>query len=328
MFPMRVKYTIATLALVAAASVAGAIYWGSRRLKATPAAPQPAAPPAADLSFTATVRAKHVVAVAAPVTGTVEELVVAVGEPVYEGQIVARIKNSTLEHDKEEAARDLAAAEDRVNRFDAELAALRLELSRARADAARAQAEAESVQKRYLLEQTWYNAGAWPRLKFEKTEKEYAEVRQERDALAAGAAAAQERVDAAQKRFDDARVDRDEKGRELEAVSERAAAAEVRAPVEGILVGTARAAGEDVTAGIPDLLRIAVNVAELEAVLEPPPPALARIKPEQEVLFAELTEMLPGKVREVAGNQVIVDFSTPNPAVRPGMTAQVRLRMP
>jgi multidrug efflux pump subunit AcrA (membrane-fusion protein) len=326
---MRFKYAIlALVAVVAAAGVGGAVYWRTRaRVPARPAAPAPAVR-AADAGFTGTVRAKHVVAVPAPVTGTLEELAVAVGEPVYEGQIVVRIKNSTLEHDREEAARELSSAEDRVNRFEAELAALRLEQSRARADYARAQAEADRVQTLYLREQTLYREGATPRLVFEKREKEYAEARNERDVLEAAASAAQERVDAVQKRLDAARVDRDEKSGELEALNERAAAAEVRAPVDGILVGTARSAGEDVTPEIPDLLRIAVNVAELEAVVEPPPPALARIKPEQEALlaFAELAETLPGKVREVAGNQVIIDFSTPNPAVRPGMTAHVRIR--
>jgi hypothetical protein len=72
-----------------------------------------------------------------------------------------------------------------------------------------------------------------------------------------------------------------------------------------------------------------VNLSAPEAVVEPAPPALARIRPGQEALIqiAELPGVIPGKVKEVRGTQVIVEFTSPNPALRPGTTAQVRIRL-
>jgi len=37
-------------------------------------------------------------------------------------------------------------------------------------------------------------------------------------------------------------------------------------------------------------------------------------------------EGMLGSVKSIQGNQVIVAFTSPNPAVKPGMTAQVRIR--
>ena len=94
------------------------------------------------------------------------------------------------------------------------------------------------------------------------------------------------------------------------------------------MVSTAAGAGERISAGVPNLLRIAVNLSDLDAVVEPPPPVLARVRPGAEslVMFAETGDALAGTVREVAGSQVIVEFASPNPAhqarhERPGQAA-------
>jgi hypothetical protein len=123
--------------------------------------------------------------------------------------------------------------------------------------------------------------------------------------------------------------DRDAKNQELEAAREHAAAGDVRASSDGVLLGTARGAGEEVEAGTPNLLRIAVNLSDLEAVVQPPPPVLARVRPGAEalVMFAETGDALAGRVREVAGTEVIVEFASPNPVIKPGMNAQVRLQL-
>ncbi|MEK7753797.1 MAG: hypothetical protein AAB654_17885, partial [Acidobacteriota bacterium] len=68
----------------------------------------------------------------------------------------------------------------------------------------------------------------------------------------------------------------------------------------------------------------------LEVVVEPDPPALARIRAGQPATV-HLSEManqpIPASVREVKGTQVLVEFTSPDPAIRPGLTAQVTIKI-
>jgi multidrug resistance efflux pump len=81
---------------------------------------------------------------------------------------------------------------------------------------------------------------------------------------------------------------------------------------------------------LKDLFQIAVELSSLEVVVEPEPPVLERIRPGQEAVIqvAEIPgEGLPGKVREIKSGQVVVEFVSPSPAVQPGLTAQVRIKL-
>jgi hypothetical protein len=81
---------------------------------------------------------------------------------------------------------------------------------------------------------------------------------------------------------------------------------------------------------VKDLLRIAVNLSQLDAVIDVEPAALQRIHQGQEavvVIGESGGESFPGTVREIRKGQVVVGFASPSPAVRPGLTAQVRLRL-
>ncbi|MGE5489155.1 MAG: HlyD family secretion protein [bacterium] len=327
---MRAKYTIAAVSAVLVAAIAGGFLLRSKR----PAAEEPQAGakapvPANALGFPATIRARHVTPVPAPVDGVLEEVFVAPGDAVYEGQILARIRNEMLESEHELAVRELDDATERLHRLEAELANRRLEHSRAAAERARVQTEFDAIQKNYLRQQRLYSEGATPRLVFEKVEKEYLRARDERDTAYELERGATARFDDAQKRYDALRIERDLRSRELEEANARIAAADVRSPVTGVLVAITRNVGEPVPAELPDLARVAVNLAELEAVVDAPPEQLAAFRSGMEALltFAEFPDALPGVVREIEGNQAIIEFTTPTPAIAPGATAQVRLRI-
>jgi hypothetical protein len=68
----------------------------------------------------------------------------------------------------------------------------------------------------------------------------------------------------------------------------------------------------------------------LEVALEPEPPILKRIRPGQPalVLVPDLQSTgITGDVKEIKGTQVLVEFNSTIPAIRPGMVADVRLRL-
>jgi hypothetical protein len=79
-----------------------------------------------------------------------------------------------------------------------------------------------------------------------------------------------------------------------------------------------------------DLFRIAVNTSQLEITVQPEPALLPRIKPGQAaaIHIAEVPgEPVPAAVREVDQGRVTVDFTSPTPAIRPGMSAQVVIKL-
>ena len=84
----------------------------------------------------------------------------------------------------------------------------------------------------------------------------------------------------------------------------------------------------DRTAG--DLFQIAVALTAMQVIVEPQPPVLARIHPGQSaaIVMAEAPNgAIGGSVREIRDGQVVIDFVSPTPAIRPGLTAQVRIKL-
>jgi FKBP-type peptidyl-prolyl cis-trans isomerase 2 len=59
------------------------------------------------------------------------------------------------------------------------------------------------------------------------------------------------------------------------------------------------------------------------------PPVLARVRPGQEALVytPELPNPIPARVKEIEGTQVVVEFTSPDPTLLPGATAQVRIKL-
>lgn len=302
------------------------------RRSSPPAQPKTAVAPVfgSEIGLTGKVQARNIVPVAAAIDGTMEEFTVEVGQDVFEGQLLARIRNTTLESAVERAQADFDRAQSRVTTLEANLIAARLEASRADADGSRARAEAERSEKLYLRQQLLHKEGATPRLVFEKSQKEYRALKAEYDSLAELAAHTEERARSLVKEIDAARKTLEEKNDDLEAAKEELQAAEIHSPVDGILVARRAEAGSSVTPSMKDLFQIAVDLSSLEVVVEPPPPALERIRAGQPAIvrLAEMAnEPVQASVREVKGSQVFVEFASPNPAIRPGLTAQVTIRI-
>jgi multidrug resistance efflux pump len=168
---------------------------------------------------------------------------------------------------------------------------------------------------------------ATPRLVYEKSAREYEAVRTTRDGVEELARGAEDRMATIARSVDAARRALAEKSAALDEASQHAAAAEIRSPVTGLVVGRSRQPGEEVTAEVHDLFEIATDTAALEAVIQADPATLARLRPGQEafISLADAPEVIAAQVDQVRAGEAIIRFTSPNPAVRPGATAQVRI---
>jgi cobalt-zinc-cadmium efflux system membrane fusion protein len=265
-----------------------------------------------------------------PVDGTISAFHVEVGAEVYEGQLLAEIKNAQVENSQELSTLELERAQQRVNNFEALLAAARLEASRAAADSQRVRSELERATRNYERQRLLLSEGATPRRTFEKAQTDFQALETESTQLTALATQTEERVRTVQRDLDAAKKLLEGKVSDTEAVTTRLAAGQVLSPATGIVSARRGQVGDQVNPAIEDLFVIATELSHLEVVVEPEPPALARIKPGSQagIVLADVpNETLPGTVSAVENGKVRVEFANPSPLVKPGMTAQVRIRL-
>jgi HlyD family secretion protein len=318
--------------LILVAVAAGALSWMRRSAaqKSIQAVNAVAEPVTRELSLAGRVQALHVVPVGAAVNGTIDAILVEVGQEVFEGQLLARISNQGLEALREEAVRTVQNAQERVNSIGSRIIATRLEASRARADASRSRDQFERAEKTYLRQQMLNREGATPRLVYEKSEREFENARSEFNSLDQLARQAEDRVSEAIRDLETAKRALDERNAELETATAQSAAAEIRSPVSGILVARKADPGKIVgPEEARDLLEIAVDLTQLAVAVQPDPKALQHVRPGQDALIfiADLPGAIPGNIKEIKGSDVIVEFTSPSAVIRPGMTAQVRLKL-
>ena len=329
---MRGNWLLAAGVLILLAIAAGAlsVLWRASSHPAPSPQPAPAAIASSEVSLPGMIRPQHVIPVGVPVDGTLDFVGPEPGQEVYEGELLARVRNLGLEAAQQLARAQAERAQTRVDSLNSALIAARLEASRARSDGTRAQDEFRRAEKAYQRQQILNKEGAARRLEFERAQKDFELADAQYRALDELARQTERRADSLLKELDNARLLQRDKTRELEEASADVAAAEILSPVNGILVARARQVGDEVTRDLKDLFQIAVDLALMEAVVEPAPTLFMRLRPGLQalVVLAELPgEGVLGVVREVQNGQVIVEFTSPSPAVRPGLTAQVRIKL-
>ena len=330
---MRGKWLLFAGTLILAAAAAGALAWlkhGVPQDSKPPAAAAGIQPAARDISVPGRIQAQHVVPVGATVTGTVESLLVDVGQDVFEGQLLAHIGTHGLESAPEEAARSAQNAQEKVNTMESRIIAARLEASRSRADANRAHDQFESTEKAYQRQQMLNREGATPRLVYEKSEREFETARTEFNSLDELARQAETRTAELMQDLEAAKRALDDRNAELESATAEAAGADIRSPVSGVVVARKGETGKLLQPDdAKDLFEIAVDLSQLAVEIQPDPAALKRIRPGQDALLfvADLPGAIPGNVKAVRPAVAVVEFTSPSAVIRPGMTAQVRLTL-
>jgi multidrug resistance efflux pump len=330
---MNRRVLIPAIVLVAVASGAGGYsYWKAKH----PAAPKkeqaaeaPPLAPGALVKFQATLRAHNVVGVDVPVDGILEEFPVKPGDEVVEGQILGSIKNDLLVENEKEAALELERLKSRMATLESQLLATRLEESKQSADASRATSDRQRAERAYQRQQMLHREGATPRKAFEAAQAAYDTAKEEESSLAAVARSQRDRMTQITQDLDAAKRLVAEAEAEYDQAKAGLIAAQLLSPVDGLVIAIQKQAGEEVKAGMEGLIQVAVDLTMMEAVAQLDPALVDRIVAGMpaEVLVAELTGSLPGQVRLVENGKAHVEFASPSPLVRPGMTATVTLQL-
>jgi len=327
---MRGKWILLGAAAVVAGVIAAAL---SMRPPHTAPPPRPTGAAVIvnhEITLQGKVRPRHVVGVAAPLTGLVEALPVDVGQEVFQGQVLARVGAQSLESARELATNDLQRAQLQVEKAEAAVNSARMEESRAEADAERSRTALERVQRVYERQHMLVTQGATPRLTFEKAEAEYHAALKESDIMDTAARAARDQVQNVLRDLTAHKKLVQDREQELEEAQTNLAAAEVRSPVDGTVVARKAEIGKPANEAGEEFFQIATDLYALEVSIEPKPEDLKRIQPGQQALVLILdlqSQALPGVVREVKDTQAVVEFEGSMPGIKPGMLADVRLKL-
>ena len=326
---MRARWWIVSAVAVVAIGAVLAL----RRKPVPPAPTRQTAALAAEATGNVTIQGKirpqHVVGVGASVPGFIEAFLADPGEDVYQGQALARIGAQGLESNREAAAGALERAQTQVGTAEAALASARLELSRAEADATRSRLNLDRVEKIFNRQQILFREGATPRLTYEKAEADYTAAVKDYEIMDTAARTGRERVQASLKDVEAARKIADDKRAALQDAEDGLAASQVESPVDGYIVAREGEIGKDAAEFGDKLFTIATDLFALEVVLQPKAEILKHIIPGMPATVNILdleNAAFQGTVKEVrdADHQVIVEFGCNNPAVKPGMVADVR----
>jgi HlyD family secretion protein len=320
----------ASVTLVALVAVAIAMLSRISANKTKPAVLTTQAPPPVEVHLSGKIRAQSVISVAPPVEGTIGAVFADVGQEVFEGQLLARITNEGLETGQQMAQKLLDNAQSRVNTLEGELVSARLEASRARADANRARSEYDRLSQVFRRQQMLLAEGATPKLTYDKSSREFEAAQAESRTLEQLATQAESRLSELVKSLDAEKRALADKSAEMENTKARAAATEVVSPAQGVVVARNGEAGQSVGPDKADFFQIATQLSQLEVVLDPDPPTMRRIRLGQAALVTlpeQNSDGMLGAVKAIQGAQVIVAFTSPTPAVKPGMLAQVRIKV-
>jgi multidrug resistance efflux pump len=281
------------------------------------------------VSLPGRVEAAETVSVAVPFDGVIESLPVGVGQNVSEGDLLAEIRSSVVQSQKDASAAALSRLNTRAATLESTLIAARLEAARAEQAAGAARAALDEAQKNLSRQQLLYSKGAGARQALDKAQAAFDTATEAYQGQQKVSEIAAKRVADLSKDLDALQQEVADGSKALEDNTATMSLGDVRSPVDGYVIARKGQVGDEVTADIQDLFQIAVNTTHLRVVLEPPPPVLAKIHPGEEaaIQVAELTEGIQSKVSEVRDGQVIIEFASPDPVIKPGMTVQVVIKI-
>jgi len=285
-----------------------------------------------ELSFSGKILPVKIIEVRAPLNGIVDKVLADVGDDVFEGQILAHLKNAKLETSAQTARDETEKLRSRVNELQSALLSTRLDASRSRADAMRAKMELEHAEKAFQHQAALMQEGATPRLVYEKAEQEYSSQKADLETIEALAAQQEDRVATLNKELTASQNLLEKKQDELEDAGRDVAAANILSPADGVITARHVQPGEQINRAQPNLFEIGANLTDLQVSIIPQNPKMVAGVHKGQAAAIEIAEApgggsIQGAVREVKDGQILVEFTSPAPIIRPGLTAQVKIKL-
>jgi HlyD family secretion protein len=318
---------VAGIVLAAAAGIAIAIRARKPKPVHVTAAPSPVV--ATEANLTGRVQPRTVVSVGPPMEGVIDAYFLDVNQPVYKDQLLGRIHNPDAEKTVAQAQLTVDTAQTRVTTLSGEQLAAKLEVSRTEAEQSRARNDLERLEKNYQKQKGLWDVGATPRLTFEKAEKDYKDAKEAIDKQAAAAKDAEARATQTATDLDAANAAVEKANSALDRAKADLTKGEIHSPADGIIVARKGAANDPVDSNAKDLFQIATDLTQLQITLTPTPAELARIHAGQAVAIRvpEFSpDEIPGIVRGASASQITVEFTSPSPATKLDLVAQVKIK--
>jgi multidrug resistance efflux pump len=201
----------------------------------------------------------------------------------------------------------------------------KLEVSRTDADQIRAHNELDRIEKIYQRYKKLYDADALARLTFEKTEADYKSAKTEAESRDKASKDAQDKAAAADHDSEEAKRTLTDRTSALEKAKEAVQEGDLHSPADGVVLARNIHQGDKVEETSENLMTIAADLTKLAVLLTPDARVLPRIRTGQHAFVRVSDVELPGEVHEVRGTDVIVWFTTPEPIMKLGGAAQVRI---
>jgi HlyD family secretion protein len=325
---VRKSGLIAGGAIVAVAAIGLSIGWVVRhRQKPLPVKPAVVVSTifeGSEITLTGALQTQSTEKVDAPVAGILDAWFVDVGAEVYEDQLVGRIRNADLDVALQNAQAGVDRAEVRIAQLDVQVVSTKLEVSRTNADQIRAHNELDRIEKVYRRYKNLYEVGALPRLTFEKTEADYKSAKTEVANRDTSAKDAQDKAVALDRDSEEAKRGLADRNGVLEKAKEDVAACDLHSPADGVVL-TRNIHQADKIEAKDLLMTIATELTKLAVSLTPEPRVFARIRAGQHAFVHAADADFTGEVHEVRGAEVIVYFTSPDPIMKLGTAAQVRI---
>ncbi len=272
------------------------------------------------------VEPRSTVAVAAPIEGVLEAWFVEPGQEVYQDQLLGRIRSPQLEAAAQQAQFDLDQAGSRIAIQNGEVLAAKLEMSRAEAEQSRGHNDVEVAGKAYNRQKGLWDAGATPRLAFEKAEKDYKDAQAALEPIDANAKRAAEHNEAVAHDLEAANHAVIEKTQALERAKAALTSGDLHSPADGLVISRKGNPGDPVDLSMKDLVQIAADLTSWQVMLPVVTSTATRVHAGQTVTVHVGDDDFPGILREVRDSGVLVDFTSPQPITKLDLTAQVRIK--
>jgi multidrug efflux pump subunit AcrA (membrane-fusion protein) len=236
-------------------------------------------PEGAVLALEGSVRALHVVSVAAPLDGVLEEIPVAPGDEVFEGQILGRIANEVLEQNERNALLELERAQARLV-GSLERTACGAVGGIARVGRCGAGAVGVSNAPNGISSGSGCCCAKVRRREIRTTRRKACSRRRRLSPKPLPPCRARFRIASSSRRGRSRRHAQvlAQEEEDLEAARLDLRAAQVMAPVDGLIIAIRKSAGSEVHREVDVLFDIGVDLTALEVVLEPEPPVLKRMQ--------------------------------------------------